>query len=704
MSLIQRIRDKAAWLIIGAIALAMIGFIVTDAFQQRGRSNSGKTTYGKVDGEKIDYVEFQKRVKTQEDQYAAAGYPMSDALHQSVQNSLWEQTVEEIVLDKQYSKLGIEISDKEIGDLLYGPNPPEELKRQFVSPETGQYDAMAAHNAIRGLKKGSVQYNSFWGEFVPALKKNRQREKYTSLLANSVYVPKWMVEKFNSDNSLIASMSYVLTPYTSIPDSSVKVTDEDINAFTATRKDQYKQENSRGIAYVLFSYAPSAEDSAEVIQKLNNLKSEFSSTEDITGFLARSASEIPYYNAFLGKSRLQLPNIDSIVKTPVGGIYGPYLDQNNYVLARIVGQRQMPDTVKVRHILIATQQQNPQTGQAMRLRDDSTAKKIVDSVQDAIRKGTSFDTLLLKYSDDPGSKDKGGVYDSIPSGKMVPEFNDFIFTNPPGSKGIVKTDFGYHYIEVLNHKGNDPGYKIAYLALPIIASQATESNANGQASQFAGESRTAKKFDENVTRLGLQKYFADNVRPADASIPNIGSNRSFVKWINEADLGDVSEPIAVEDKYVVAVVTEINKEGVMTANKARPLVEVLVRNQKKAEQVIKKIGNASTLEAVAAATKQVVQKADSVEFGQAMIPNVGREFEVVGAAFNKQWQGKITPPIEGTQGVFVVKPEGISAKPNPASNIEQQRIMLGDQLKSMAPRAIESLKKSATVKDYRGEF
>ena len=93
-----------------------------------------------------------------------------------------------------------------------------------------------------------------------------------------------------------------------------------------------------------------------------------------------------------------------------------------------------PDTVKVRHILIATEEQ----GQSVR--EDSTAKKLVDSVQLAIKNGTKFDSLVGKYSDDQGSKNNGGVYDNVYSGQMVPTFNDFIFDHKVGKSGVVKTD------------------------------------------------------------------------------------------------------------------------------------------------------------------------------------------------------------------------------------------------------------------------
>src|SRR5215207_4716003 len=148
MSIIQRIRDKAAWLIFGAIALAMIGFIVTDAFQGGGGGlfNSRSTTMGKVNGKKIDYLDFQTRMTAQEQQYSGA---MNDALRQNLQDNLWNQMVEEALMKDQYESIGLFITDKEVGDILYGNNPPEQLKRQFTNPQTQQYDANMAYQTIQ---------------------------------------------------------------------------------------------------------------------------------------------------------------------------------------------------------------------------------------------------------------------------------------------------------------------------------------------------------------------------------------------------------------------------------------------------------------------------------------------------------------------------------------------------------------------------
>lgn len=692
MSIIQRIRDKAAWLIFGAIALAMIGFIVTDAFQGGGGGlfNSQSTVLGKVNGKEIDYVVFSERLKAQEEQYPGG---MNDMLRQNLQDNLWNQMVEEALMEDVYEDLGIYISDKEVGDVLYGQNPPEQLRRQFTN-QAGQYDANAAFQTIQEFKKRKPQeYN----QFIESIIAMRQREKYMSLLVNTTHIPKWMIEKANADNAQLANVSYINVPYSTVPDNAVTVSDQDIKDYISNRPDEFKQEKSRSIAYVAFNAAPSAADSSAARQQLLNLKPEFDSTTDFQGFLARNGSESSYSDGYVTQTNMLMPFADSIRNLAPGQVFGPYIDGGSYVMAKMVDKRTMPDSAKVRHILISTQ-----NGTA-----DSIAKRRIDSVQAAINVGADFKALAAQVSDDPGSKDNGGEYTfpSMQFSNLAREFAEFSFYGRPGEKKVVKTSFGYHYMEILEHKKIEPAYKVAYFTKAIVPSTETDNTASGLANQFSGQSKNLKEFDANVAKNKYQKIVSPEVKPTEMAIPNLGPNRSLVRWIYEAELGDVSEPFRVEDKYVVAVVTEINEEGAMSPAKARPLIEVLLRNRKKAAQIIQKLGKPATLEAAASSAGQTVQRADSVGFATAFIPNVGQEAKVIGAAFNKAWQGKVTPPIGGNGGVFVLRTESVFARPNPAADIEQQRNMfLMQQRSSINYRAIEAMKRAATIKDNRAKF
>ncbi len=715
MSVIQQIRDKyARWSVI-AIAVSLLGFIMMDAFAGRSRIFGGSsTTIGSVNGKKIDYLDFERKVKTQEDMAKQQGYDVGDAGRQQVIESVWNQEVDQNVMGNEFKKLGLTVGKKELNDILFGTNPPQDLKQRFTDQQTGTYNALAAQQFINNVKKNATadektQLNDYLGN----LEYQRLTEKYTSLLSNSVNFPKWFLEKQNSDNSQLAKVSYVSIPYTTVSDSAVKVTDDDIKDYINNHKSDFEQkEETRSISYVSFNAAPSSADSAASKAQVASLKPQFLAATDAAAFIAQQGSSVDFFNGYIAKSKIQVPNKDSILSLPDSAVYGPYLDASNYVLAKKIGEKNLPDTVKCRHILIGTN--DPQSGQ--QILADSVAHQRADSIAAAIQGGANFDSLETKFSTDLAAhKDKGVMTFSstdIQGPNFAKEFGQFIlFDGKPGDKKVVKTSFGWHYIEILDQKNIEPHYKIAYLAKPIEASNETDNAASNAANLFAGDSRDLKSFEanyeKNLKTKGIAKLAAADIKPNDYSVPGLGNSRPFVKAIFEADQGDVMQPMRVGDSYIVAAVTDVSKPGEASVNKARSVAEPIIRNRKKAEQIKAKVGKISTLEAVASAANQQVQTADSLRFNGTRNPALGYEQKVIGAAFNPANQGKVVPEaIEGQAGVYVVRVDNISTTPVEAANIDEQRKMLEAQARqaTMYRPPTDALKKAADIKDNRAKF
>lgn len=695
MSVIQRIRDKGAWVVFAIIALALIAFILQDGVGRGGSAFSNTSTIGKVNGVDIERMEFEEELAMQERMYAAQGVQRDQLI-----GSLWNQKVEEAVLQGEYSKLGLVVSGKELSDILFGENSP--LRQEFTDPNTGEFRVDDARNAFNQIKKSknADQINMIKKVYLDPIMDQTLRQKYLALLQQSSYVPQWMVDKQMADNNAIANISYVYVPYVSVPDTLAKVSDADIAAYVKKHSKEYqKDEETRSINFVTFSAAPSGEDTLNTLNQIESLRNDFTTATDNGAFLNRVGTELAYYDSYFSKSKMQQYNKDSLVRIPVGKVYGPYMDGNNFVLAKMVGVKSWPDSAKVRHILIGTY--NPQT-QAL-MRDDNTAKALADSIENAIKGGASFDELCKKYTDDGGSKDNNGVYDYFPQGQMVVPFNDFAFDKPVGSKGVVKTDFGYHYIEVLGQKNFNPVYKIAYLAKPIVSGDATINTASNAAAQFAASSKDKKAFDQTALKENIGIMPSGEIRQNDFSINGLGQSRELVRWVYENKLGTVSEPIEIGDQYVVAVISNISPAGTMSVFEARPMVEGLIRNEKKAAYLLKNKFKGNTLEEIGAAAGAMVLRADSISFSTPFIPNIGSEPKIVGAAFNKNIVGKNSTPIAGLTGVFAIQVEENSAKPaSMDAETVKQSILQGNRIAVF--RGIDALKKSATIKDFRFKF
>ncbi len=710
MQIIQNIRDKGAAVVITVIALSLIGFLLMDAKQGSNKLfSSSNTDFGSVNGSTINKDEFTKKVKASEAQQEQQQQrKLSAAESAQVRDQVWNQMIAEKVFYAEANKLGINFTSKELTAVLSANTPDNPLlqDKSMIDPATGMVDQSKLKEALSTIKKSKgEQRDQIEAQVIEPQKIGSISQKYMGMLNAAAYYPTWMEEQDNKDAKSFATISYVAVPYNVISDSTIKVTDAEVEKYVATHKDLFKQEAGRKISYVTFSQLPSAADSLKTKDLVQGLKESFQADNNPKVFVARNSSAIPFDSIYKSKSSIQTTQLDSILKVPQGTVYGPYLDYGSYVVAKILGSKITADSAKARHILIATV--DPQSGNP--LMSDSAAKKLADSILTAIKGGADFAAMVSKYSTDQGSKDKGGVYESFAYGQMVPEFNDFSFTKPVGTKDVVKTQFGYHVMEAMGTKGSSLKYKIAFVAREIIASEETINNSSNEATKASSE-KEAIKLDAYLKAKGLNKITTPNpLKENDFSIGQLQDARALVKWAFEAKKGEVSEPFSIGDQFVVAVLDKIYAEGTQDAATARPMAERDIKNEKKAAEITKKLGTAPTLESAAAAYQQQVQIAgadSSIIFNGQMINGIGNEPKLFGAAFNKTNQTKVTPPIVGKSGVYVIKVNSVEEKaalsPEAAEAVRKERLTT---IRSQgAGNWYEGLKKQVTIKDNRSTF
>lgn len=710
MQIIQSIRDKGAAIIIIVIAISLIGFILMDSKPGGGNTSlfSGNTTdVGKVNGRSIELNEFNKRVTQEENNQAAqSGQQPTGAALLRIRDQIWNQIVAEDIFYKEAEKLGISLGSKELSAILMSSDQqnPFMKERGMVDPATGKLDPVKAAEAITNIKKiKGEQRLSIDAQILEPIKLSTAVAKYTGLISAAAYYPTWMQEKDIAAEKAFATISYVAVGYNEISDSAVTVKDEDINNYVAKHKDLFKQEAGRTISYITFSQLPSAADSLKVMQMVADMKAPFEADSNARAYVARNTSAVDFTDEFLPLSKIQSQVKDTIVKQGVGVVTGPYLDGPNYTLAKVVGTKQMPDSVKARHILLSLNDQ--QTGNP--IRTDSAAKILADSILAAVKTGADFGALALKYSSD-GSAAKGGDLGNFGYGMMVPEFNEYSFTKSVGEKGVVKTQFGYHVIDILNQSDFKPAYKIAFVAKPIYASDETI-NASSIAATKASSQKNAKDLADYAAKNGLQIVeLPTTIKENDFTVASMQDARSLVRWAFEAKKGDVSDPIAVGADFVVATVNKIYAEGTQDAATARAGAEAIVRNMKKAEMITAKLGATPTLETAAAAyNKQVLMAgADStITMNGRIINGIGAEPKVIGASFNKENQTKASAPIIGASGVYVIKVTSVLQKTDATSEEKAaQTTARFAAIRQQTNNWFEALRKQADIKDSRAKF
>lgn len=709
MQIIQGIREKGTIIVFVVIALSLIGFLLMDS--RTGSNNQAGSlgaSVGSINGQDVELGDYQKRVDNviaQQEQ--RTGRSVSSTESSQMRETAWQQEVAEKVFFAEAEKLGISLTPAELSAILLSNDPSNPfLQEQTLRDSiTGQLDPVKASEALKNIKKFTgEQRDAVTTQVVDPLRLNMVAAKYSGLINAGAYYATWMKERDMAMANNFATIEYASIPYTTISDSTIKVTDADVNAYVAKNKGLFKQEAGRKISYITFSQLPSAADSAALLAEMNTLKTQFVADSNAQMFVTRNGSTIDFQDVYLPVSKLPSSQMDSVLKSPQGTIVGPYVDNGEMVLAKVLGSKSVPDSVGAKHILIGVN--NPQTGAA--IREDGVAKKLADSVLAAVKAGANFELLALQYSDDQSNKLKGGDLGTFGYGQMVPEFNDYVFSKPVGELGVVQTSFGYHILAVTKQTNFQPAYKVAFLAKDIIPADATINAANTAASKAATQKNTAELLKYATSNgLGITKE-PSLIRENDYQVGALADARQLVQWAFKAKAGAVSEPFNINDQFVVATVDKIEKEGVQDAETARSGAEPIIIKQKKAAIIIEKLGANPTVEAAAQKYGLQVSSAgadSSITMNAQMVNGIGIEPKLVGAAFNKSYVGKATPAIEGTNGVYVAKVIAVSSKvPMTAEQAEQFITSKKTALKSQMNSWFEGLKSQADIKDKRSKY
>lgn len=708
MAIIQKIRDKYAKLAGGVIGVALIGFVINDAFNGRSGSIFGNNdALAKVEGEKIDPKDYDQRIREYITVYSISNNnkAIDDDTRAQINDQALRDMIYESIVDKQLQKLGITISPKEERELIYGANPSPMIRQYpvFTNQETGQFDAsrikMYEDQMDQIDPTGKEREN--WTNFKAFVIHQYKLQKFSGLIGGSLYVPKFLADFKMQQEDEMAAIRLVKVPVTIIPDSETPITDADINAYMEKNKARFRvDEETRGIDYVAFDVLPSSEDTLEVVSALQKIRQDFvTATEaEIPAFVSRN-SEQGYREFYFNKKNFQSPSADSILGLPSGSVYGPYLENSSYLLVKVLEHKSLPDSVKAQHILI-------QPSQAM---DDSAAHRMADSLKLAIDAGASFDSLARQFSVDKSNNEKGGDLGYFAYGTMVPEFNEASFMGKTGDMKVVKTQFGYHILRINDQKDFADAAKLAIVVKSLFPSDNTETAIYARANEYATKYRTAAGFDEGQKAMNVQKRTAENVRVHDFLIQGMGPSRELVRWMYDAKKDGVSEVIKLSSpntRYIIAKLTSIQAKGSLKVDAAtKPMIESIVRAEKKADKLIERYKSQTTIEGLAQASGQNILEADSFTFNSAYIENVGYEPKAVGYAFNKDFApGKLSPAIKGQEGVTYMTLLSKTPKPvnpNESAMFYQQQLMEQQQMQRAIGQVVQDmLIRNSNVKYY----
>ena len=613
-------------------------------------------------------------------------------------------------MEEQIEKAGITVEKAQIDNALKSSlaNNPTFLN------EAGQVDEGKIQEYIASIKASSPEMYNQWLKFEENTANGVLQTTYYNMIKGGMRATIAEGEQeyhFQNDN---INFSYVMVPYSKIPDTEITVTDEEIKKYVAAHPKDYEVEAQADIQYVMFSELPSETDMEEAkgsIAALLENKVEFNqdtkTNDTIAGFrntkdyeeYVNANSDVPYYDRWLFKSELPPTVADTLINLNQGDIYGPYKVDNALYLTKVLETKKMPDSAESKHILIryVGTLRAPETI----TKTKEEAKKLADSILGVVKKDkTKFADLAKEFSDD-SSKDVGGDLGNSTPGRMVPAFDKFIFNNPTGTIGLVETDFGYHIVEVGKQSTPKKTVKLATVVKNIEASEKTVNDVFSNASKFEVAVKDGD-FSELARTQNLEVKPVNKLGEMDSNIPGIGANRMIVNWAFDEDtnVGDTKR-FSVTDGYVIAQLTRKNKKGLMPVADASVTVKPILMNEKKAQKIRESISG-NTLEDIAKSQGLTVQTPTDVSMASPMIA-ANNEPKAVGMAFGTK-PGETTQLIDGKNGVYKIKTTAF----NPAPKLESYANYANQMSTKAAPASqsavYNALKKKAEIEDNRATF
>ncbi len=729
MSILERLRKRSG-LLVAIVGLALFAFVLMGLFQKDASLFGGSnTTIGEIAGKSIDYKVFNVKVQeaVESEKRNSQKSTLDEATMDGIIQRVWNQTIVQEVMLKEYDKLGIAVSDEELYDLMV-TNPHPALVRNLSDPKTGKAaprfaDPVTGQISAAKIKeftqKMTDEEEAQWTQLETYIRETRINEKYNNLIKKGLYVTASAAKREYIALNQKVDIKYVIKNYKLIADSTIKVNDADLQAYYNAHQNEFKQEASRKIEYVAYDILASQEDMDDVKKDMQRIALDFkakASTEDSAFVIAESDTR-NFDMSFHTKGTLS-PQIDTTMfKAEVAAIVGPYLENGTYKLAKLIATKASADSAKVRHILIAYQGSGASETVT---RSKVQAKSMADSLVGLLKKGGKFVDFVEKLSDDNGKKmppnkkageyymGKGGDYGWLNANSgFVEPFKNAGLDGKKGDLKVVESQFGYHIIEVLDTKGVQKKVQVATIEKKIEPSSKTMQAVFVKASEFAGKNNTNELFQKAVIDEKLNKRIAENVKENDKTIAGIESPRSLIKWAYDNKKGTVSEPMEFGSKFVVASLTEVKEKGIAPLEIVKEDITTKVVKEKKAEMFTNEFKTAlasnTTIDALATKMKLTVETAPGINFGSTAIPGSSNEPSVVGAV-SVQKAKTISKPLSGKEGVFVVSVESLVAAPAQKDYKAQQTAQASQIQPRVDYEVYDALKENANIVEHLIKF
>lgn len=712
MATLEKIRSKAGLLVM-VVGLALFAFIITD-FLNSGSSyfRQNQEQVAVVDGTPVNMMEYQQRVDEMTNVYRMQSQTntVSEEINGQIRQSVYDGLVREIVMKDAISKLGIQVTPDELYDMVQGDNlsPMAQQFPYFMDPQTGAYSKTRALSFLKTIEnietipadqRANVeQARQYWLFWERNMKMQRLQDKYSNLLTKAIVANPLDAKNAYESTTPTSDITYVMQPYSTIPDSTIEISSSEIKNLYNQRKEQYKQPEMRVLDYIAVDIRPSQDDYEAVRVDMEKAKNELETTTNAAE-VVNYYSEVPFLDAYVSAVSLDPDMAPFLASAEIGDIEGPLFKDESYRVVKLLDTKVEADSVNVSQIFFTTQ--GGYSEQQLNL--------LADSLVTVLKSGGDFAQLAQQYSMDQAATAGGelGWFTEAGALRMMgEEFRDTIFDVALNVPVLLKTSFGTHIIKVTEKTAPVSKYKIAYIVRPVTYSTKTQSDIYNALSQFVANNNTADKIATAAQESGYELMKDVKISSSDRILGSIADSRQVIRWAFEGTKkNDISTIFETNNNFIVAIRKDVLPEGYQSVQSVAPMLTFELRSKKKGEEIAKQLKE-KNLTSMAAYAQAMDSRIDTVRFvsmNTTRISGIGLE-PVLNAKITYAPLNQVNEPVIGNNGVYVFDVFDRHQEAGSYDEKSQVQMLESANANRVGYQAIQSLVDDAEITDNRIRF